>query len=121
MSKEQEGKHTPGPWFAIQHPEWKNALYLITNDKDSCWASYGGICYVDRNNANLIAKAPEMYEEIEQLKDQIAEFEKLRDDLAGKDKVIAELEVEVKKYKELSSAQEVAFNFEKHKQFLGEE
>lgn len=57
------------------------------------------------------ALGKEIAKRTKQLKSQVAE----------KDKRIGKLEVEVKKYKELSLAQEVAFNFEKHKQFLLEE
>ena len=58
-------KHTPGPWFAIPHPEWKGAKVRIDTKKNTNWENFGEICYARRNNANLIAAAPDLLAALE--------------------------------------------------------
>lgn len=52
--------HTPGPWFAIPHPEWPGANYRITSDPSEPWANFGPICYTSPQNAPLIAASPSL-------------------------------------------------------------
>jgi uncharacterized protein (DUF342 family) len=86
MSKEREGKHTPGPW-KIKYKHRSPAIYdknnvLITTPINKDWTP----------NAVLIAKAPEMAEEIQQLKSQIEQHKdkiaQLCDIVAKKTEVI---------------------------------
>lgn len=49
---------TPGPWVAIQNPEWPNAKYGITHDPSKDWveAVNSGVASVNGEaNARLIA------------------------------------------------------------------
>ena len=85
MSKEQN-KHTPGPWRV------KDILlsgHSIVATKNRLIAEVGDYILnsgkIDskemRKNAKLIAKAPEMAEEIKQLKSNLAERDKIIDQL----------------------------------------
>lgn len=45
---------TPGPWYAIPHPEWKGSPSRIGVDPSASWASFGEIAYVSPHNAAII-------------------------------------------------------------------
>lgn len=55
--------HTPGPWYALPHPEWRGGRWMITANHADDWpqAMSRGIARVTTaNNARLIAAAPDL-------------------------------------------------------------
>ncbi len=64
-------KATPGPWYSIPNPEWKNACCRIDNKPDADWGNFGQISYASPHDAPLIAAAPEMAELLKQLADEL--------------------------------------------------
>jgi hypothetical protein len=61
--------HTPGPWYAIPHPEHPHGKSRIDNDPYVPWGIFGQIAYVAPNNAHLIAAAPELLAVLEELRE----------------------------------------------------
>lgn len=56
-------RHTPGPWYALPHPEWSGGRWMITANQSDNWpqAMSRGVARVgSAGNARLIAAAPEL-------------------------------------------------------------
>lgn len=52
-------KATPGPWYAIPHPEYKNASWRVDTSPDVPWASFGQLAYMSEEDARFVAEARE--------------------------------------------------------------
>jgi uncharacterized coiled-coil DUF342 family protein len=90
MSKERKYKHTPGPWkvkdnLLSGHSIIATRRRLIAEVNDYILNSGKIDSEEMRKNAKLIAKAPEMAEEIQQLKSQL---EQHKDKIAQLCKVV---------------------------------
>jgi len=66
---------TPGPWYAIpkgSNPEEACAMYRIDNRQDAPWENFGQIAYAHKDDAHLIAAAPDLYDALIDARDTIA-------------------------------------------------
>lgn len=63
IDKMNETKLTPPPWVASM-PGCSNGFWFIDKESSKCKTGYIATCYGDnaKNDAHLIAAAPEMYE-----------------------------------------------------------
>ena len=62
------GGYVPGPWYATRHPYWPNAMVRVSTRPGDSWSNFGQICYATPAEAELIARAPELVEEIRELR-----------------------------------------------------
>ena len=46
---------TPGPWYAIPHPEWRGANWRVDTRPGTDWANFGQIAYMSGANARFVA------------------------------------------------------------------
>lgn len=46
-----------GPWYAIPHPDYKNANWRVDTRPDVPWANFGQVAYMSAENAQFIAEA----------------------------------------------------------------
>ena len=51
---------TPGPWYAVPHPEWIGSGHRIAKSPDEPWANFGQLAYVGPENSPFIAHARTM-------------------------------------------------------------
>lgn len=59
-----EPKFTPGPWYAAQ-PEECGGWWIVATDPEGCDCIDSGDGGFEREDAHLIAAAPELYEALE--------------------------------------------------------
>lgn len=66
-----ESKHTPGPWVAADKASWFRGQTHPDEGKIAITAGSGGVVAnaYGRDNARLIAAAPEMLEALKELRD----------------------------------------------------
>ena len=65
------GGYVPGPWYATRHPYWPNAMVRVSTRPGDSWSNFGQICYATPAEAELIARAPELVEEVRALREAI--------------------------------------------------
>ncbi len=87
-------KFTPGPWYVTQHPDYPWARARIGDSPDAPWIGFGAIGYVDMKNARLIAKAPEMYEELRKLANVASSMESITPYIRRARNLVEEIEGE---------------------------
>lgn len=50
-------KATPGPWYAIPHPEYTSASWRVDTNPNASWAGFGQLAYMSEENARFVAEA----------------------------------------------------------------
>jgi hypothetical protein len=50
---------TPGPWYAIPHPEYKSAKWRVDTNPNASWANFGELAYMSAEDARFVAEARE--------------------------------------------------------------
>jgi len=91
-----ETKFTPGPWYAIPkggNPEEACAMYRIDNRQDAPWENFGQIAYAHKDDAHLMAAAPDMYEELECARDVFRFYQSQHEFKGGTEKAIRNKEI----------------------------
>lgn len=52
-------KATPGPWYVIPHPEYRNASWRVDTNPDAPWVNFGQLAYMSAENAQFVTVARE--------------------------------------------------------------
>lgn len=70
---------TPGPWYAIPHPEYKHGNWRVDTRPDVPHANFGQLAYMSAENAQFVAEAregwPAALEERARLAKRVQELE----------------------------------------------